>query len=1113
MATDRRRKTDQVVTPFTDPAFRRSSVYFDDIEYQRHFEQNLIRYNLLNGVQVDGKIQNITNLINAGGGGGGQTQADCYWTKEGSDLLYEEGSVGVKCHPTLGDFEVRGNLVVEAKGGEDPYIDIVNWSDTEKDPMLRFAAGATIVRKFTIGMDDSDADSWLLCSGDILTSTVTGEVVDLAKVYDGTMVVVDSGNGRIKRHFTSNDMAYISKIGSVGSGDNNFNGARGVCSDGIYTYVCDCDNYRIVKRKIVDLSYVSQVGSFGTGNTQFKNPVGVCTDGVHIYVADKINNRVTKLVASDLSFSAKTLGTEGFNNPAAICTDGINLYIIQNPGETWRMIKLACSNLALVARRLKDGHDNSITPQGIAYNLGYCWIVQTNNSYAPVMKYRSSDLAYDSEWGVFGSSDGQVTGPYAIATNGSNIFVSDVGVGFANPQRIQKFTMAGVYVAKYGTYGTGDTNFYQVYGICMVGYISGTTTTPLRAPIIKASINGDWVDAYPVLRVRDGLQLMEDGTVAATKYVQLLAPSSITASYDIIFPAAVPTAQGHLSISTGGQISWGQDVRSSASPTFVRLTLSQAIGTAPMTITSTTKVNNLNADMLDGSHDTAFVKLTAVLGDVIYGDVTPAWAKLTGNITTTKKYLSQTGTGTISAAPTWAQIDHGADLAGLADDDHTQYLLASGARALTANWDAGSYEIRAQTFQSDMVTGTAPFTIASTTVVANLNADLVDGQHAAAFAPASHAILSASHSDTIAATVLDGDILIGQGLLPGWPYRKLINLPVPASSQTSFPVCIKINADADIGAHARSDGHDIRFITTDGVPLPYERDEWSVAGGAATAIFWVKTDVAALGTSIYLYYGNAAAADGEDAEAVWDANFKAVYHMKDATTSTTLDSTANNNDGTKKGANEPIEAAGKIGKGQDFDGTDDAIAVAGLNWTPAEFSISFWIYERAIGNYYPRLSAGSGWGSFVFHGEVGTGVYVGTDIPNRFSPVELPAGTLVQNAWAHFVYSHDGTSGRFYKNGNLLAGPKAQDASLQWGGGFTMGGTAGDQIDGLVDEVHISSIARSAEWIAYEYANMNPADGGLTWGAEEDSPAKWIRLGKGTEGQVLTIVSGIPAWA
>ena len=39
----------------------------------------------------------------------------------------------------------------------------------------------------------------------------------------------------------------------------------------------------------------------------------------------------------------------------------------------------------------------------------------------------------------------------------------------------------------------------------------------------------------------------------------------------------------------------------------------------------------------------------------------------------------------------------------------------------------GAYEIRALKFESDQATGTAPLTVASTTVVTNLNADLLDG--------------------------------------------------------------------------------------------------------------------------------------------------------------------------------------------------------------------------------------------------------------------------------------------------------------------------------------------------------------------------------------------------
>lgn len=59
-------------------------------------------------------------------------------------------------------------------------------------------------------------------------------------------------------------------------------------------------------------------------------------------------------------------------------------------------------------------------------------------------------------------------------------------------------------------------------------------------------------------------------------------------------------------------------------------------------------------------------------------------------------------------------------------------LLADGTVPLTSNWDVGAFQIRALTFYSDQATGTAPFTVASTTVVANLNASFLEG-HAASY--------------------------------------------------------------------------------------------------------------------------------------------------------------------------------------------------------------------------------------------------------------------------------------------------------------------------------------------------------------------------------------------
>lgn len=54
------------------------------------------------------------------------------------------------------------------------------------------------------------------------------------------------------------------------------------------------------------------------------------------------------------------------------------------------------------------------------------------------------------------------------------------------------------------------------------------------------------------------------------------------------------------------KISTSQDLQTSATPTFARLTMSQATGTSPLSVSSTTVCSNLNADLLDGYHASAF---------------------------------------------------------------------------------------------------------------------------------------------------------------------------------------------------------------------------------------------------------------------------------------------------------------------------------------------------------------------------------------------------------------------------------------------------------------------------------------------------------------------------
>jgi hypothetical protein len=79
------------------------------------------------------------------------------------------------------------------------------------------------------------------------------------------------------------------------------------------------------------------------------------------------------------------------------------------------------------------------------------------------------------------------------------------------------------------------------------------------------------------------------------------------------------------------------------------------------------------------------------LGDTLYASATNVLAKLPGNITTTRQFLSQTGTGAISAAPAWATIA-GTDVTGaaLTSVNDTNVTLALGGTPATALLRAAS---------------------------------------------------------------------------------------------------------------------------------------------------------------------------------------------------------------------------------------------------------------------------------------------------------------------------------------------------------------------------------------------------------------------------------------
>ena len=320
--------------------------------------------------------------------------------------------------------------------------------------------------------------------------------------------------------------------------------------------------------------------------------------------------------------------------------------------------------------------------------------------------------------------------------------------------------------------------------------------------------------------------------------------------------------------------------------------------------------------------------------------------------------------------------------------------------------------------------------------------------------------------------------------LGGWKYRKIITIDKTAAGATAMDIvdCVLLtDANFDFSL-ARSDGFDIRFTSSDGnTLLKYERTSYDSVGETSELHIKVPIPNGAVDTVYYMYYGNASAADGADGEAVWDD--KMVQHMDDATTSTITDSTQYHNDGVKKGANEPIEDVGQIGKAQLYDGSDDKITitdVASLDLGTSDFTFAAWINFSVIDHFYTVINKGH-------YSQNDEGYHIAIDDYNKLQFVmgdgvseinnygNPRVHTLSINQWYHvaLVLDRSGNAAT-YVNGVLddekdISAYVATDISNAVDLLIGMREDGSLPIHGLIDEVRISNIARSAAWIKAEY--------------------------------------------
>jgi len=357
--------------------------------------------------------------------------------------------------------------------------------------------------------------------------------------------------------------------------------------------------------------------------------------------------------------------------------------------------------------------------------------------------------------------------------------------------------------------------------------------------------------------------------------------------------------------------------------------------------------------------------------------------------------------------------------------------------------------------------------------------------------------------------------------LSGWTYRKKITISKTKvdTDLTDFPLLVKLTNDTAVGTKGLSTGYDLRFTSSDGTTLlSYERESFTVSSSKATANIWVKvpTITTASDTIIYMYYGKSDATDDwtddssslanctgiTNAQCTWkegaSQNFAGVWHLKEATGANNADSTSNANSGTP--TNGPVQSTGKINGALEFDGVDDYVVLSSKPIPSGNFTILHWVNLNTLSAsnkvFYTQGTAADG-GYIYTYLDVASGKMRAT--VNGSSNFSVADSAAVVNTW-YFVgltYNNSTNISTLWINGTAQSTTDNHVANYT-GNVYHIGrsplAATSAYMNGLLDDVRISSVARAAEWIKFEYFNQASTNNQLIISApEQNTSAKMIK--------------------
>ena len=311
--------------------------------------------------------------------------------------------------------------------------------------------------------------------------------------------------------------------------------------------------------------------------------------------------------------------------------------------------------------------------------------------------------------------------------------------------------------------------------------------------------------------------------------------------------------------------------------------------------------------------------------------------------------------------------------------------------------------------------------------------------------------------------------------------RRLVTLtgPRPATDLTNVPILVVLDSTR-IDYTLAGDGAAVHFTDVSGaVFFAHEIERWNSSG---RSYVWVKvpTVSASADTKFYLRYGPVVRPTDNAPTGVWSNDYVGVWHLGEDVNDETsgaihADATGRGNDGVQHNCGPMVDDTGAIGIAQDFDGVDDFIDIdqAGLQGQ-VNVTTEARVRLRSEPVRFPHVVGGGTNGRYwqiFWERDLGWANRYrvnGVQRDNRTS-----AGSV--DTWSSLASVYDGTAVRLYLDGVLVEsdnGSGALDAlntSLYIGDNPSLSPRG---FDGAIDELRISSVARSAAWIDLQHRTL-----------------------------------------